>query len=765
MKLSLPVHRPHRRGVLLGLLGALAVWLALGGPPLAPRPALAAAFTVTSVIDEPDATPGDGLCVSAPGGVCTLRAAIMEANATAGPDIITLPVGDYPLVLTGAGEDAALRGDLDITGDLTITGAGKAATIVRATTATDLDRVFHIRNRAKVTIQQLTIRDGLPPLPGGGDGGCILVDAGANLTLANALVTRCFTGGVGQDSGGGIAVFGQASLANVEVTQSGGFFSSGGIAVFPGGSLNMSGGRVEENFALRGGGGGLGIDGYAALTNVSITNNMVTIGFAAFGGGGIGVGTSAALVTVTGGAITNNFAAGFLGGGNLGGGVLNGKDAGPIAAFQTPAVQLGGGTVRLFSLPITGNTAFSISEFGTTADGGGIYTGGGGTTLLSNVNLSNNTAGSSGEDDGPPTGGRGGGLFNEGAGYSGGPAARTVVGSSTVSANRAFSGVAGGAGEGGGIWSGGPLAVTASTVSGNTAQLNGGGIFHASLTGAPGRGGSLVVAGSTISGNTAEGGYGGGINSSAVAPHSTQIVNSTISGNTVPAVPGGGGSGVEIALGTATISHTTITNNNVANVVGFSRSTTTNNISAGAASDGGALRVWAPTTTVLNTIIANQAAGHGRLRPGRDRGAIASTGGNFQSAAAATCPGFTAANPLLAPLLANGGPTLTHRPQVGSPAIDGGLAAGCLPVDQRGVARPQDGAPPAGAVCDAGRRGETGRAAPGGRDDRPGLAQARCARPRAGGYVVGVRAEYHQPGAGDGDGGGAERHAAVHGAV
>ena len=44
-------------------------------------PLRAATFTVNSILDAADANPGDGICESAPGGPCTLRAAVEEANA------------------------------------------------------------------------------------------------------------------------------------------------------------------------------------------------------------------------------------------------------------------------------------------------------------------------------------------------------------------------------------------------------------------------------------------------------------------------------------------------------------------------------------------------------------------------------------------------------------------------------------------------------------------------------------------------------------
>src|SRR5262249_39409296 len=50
-----------------------------------------ATFVVNSALDQDDVSPGDGVCDSNPGApvVCTLRAAVQEANALAGADIIT----------------------------------------------------------------------------------------------------------------------------------------------------------------------------------------------------------------------------------------------------------------------------------------------------------------------------------------------------------------------------------------------------------------------------------------------------------------------------------------------------------------------------------------------------------------------------------------------------------------------------------------------------------------------------------------------------
>src|SRR5512134_3560312 len=79
----------------------------------------AATFVVTSSLDQTDIAPGDGDCETAPGSrVCTLRGAVQEANALAGPDRILIGSGTYVLGLPGGLENAAASGDLDITDDL-----------------------------------------------------------------------------------------------------------------------------------------------------------------------------------------------------------------------------------------------------------------------------------------------------------------------------------------------------------------------------------------------------------------------------------------------------------------------------------------------------------------------------------------------------------------------------------------------------------------------------------------------------------------------
>src|SRR6266542_2271047 len=125
-----------------------------------------ATFLVTTTVD---------------GGAGSLRQAILDANASPGADTIEVPAGGYTLTLTGAGEDAGATGDLDITGDLTIHGAGDSFTNGGNPTylnAAGLDRVFQVLG-GNVTLSDLLIFGGKAT-----QGGGLFVDDG-NVTLSH----------------------------------------------------------------------------------------------------------------------------------------------------------------------------------------------------------------------------------------------------------------------------------------------------------------------------------------------------------------------------------------------------------------------------------------------------------------------------------------------------------------------------------------------------------------------------------------------------
>ncbi len=96
--------------------------ITLVGVVLPTRPAHAATFDVDRTDDSASAT----ACTAAPND-CSLRGAVITANATVGADVINIPAGTYFITIVGPGEDGALTGDFDLTDDVTITGAGAAS--------------------------------------------------------------------------------------------------------------------------------------------------------------------------------------------------------------------------------------------------------------------------------------------------------------------------------------------------------------------------------------------------------------------------------------------------------------------------------------------------------------------------------------------------------------------------------------------------------------------------------------------------------------
>ena len=113
-------------------------------------------FMVSSTADSFDNVFGDGVAADR-NGVDSLRAAIQESNALAGPDTIYLTSGTFTMSFDGFDDDNAIRGDLDITGDVTIIGAGAENTIIDGG---GIDRIFDVFPGTNVSISGVTIRNG-----------------------------------------------------------------------------------------------------------------------------------------------------------------------------------------------------------------------------------------------------------------------------------------------------------------------------------------------------------------------------------------------------------------------------------------------------------------------------------------------------------------------------------------------------------------------------------------------------------------------------
>lgn len=192
-------------------------------------PARAALLTVTKTADT-----ADGACSSD----CSLREAVLAANAENGPDVIVLGPGIYTLTRGGGGEDLGATGDLDLRDDVVLVGASATNTFVDGG---HLDRVFDVLAGVHAEIQGVTIQNGLVTGPGGG------VRNAGSLTLSRTLIS--------QNAATSAAGFG------------GGIWSSGG-----GSELVLAESAVVGNAAI-GGGGGLAVGGPAQVSNTTMTGN------------------------------------------------------------------------------------------------------------------------------------------------------------------------------------------------------------------------------------------------------------------------------------------------------------------------------------------------------------------------------------------------------------------------------------------------------------------------------------------------------------
>ena len=213
-------------------------------------------FKVDSTADIVDATPGDGICATA-GAVCTLRAAIQETNALVGADAIFVPPGTYTLTIAGF-EDLAAAGDLDIGGDLTITGAGAATTIIEG-----LERVFHVLGGNTVEISGVTITSGIDSTGGGIlNRGILTLDE----TAVSLNISLDIAGGINNPESAVLTIRDSVIDNNQALSTGGGIHNEG--------TLTITNSTVSGNSSTAGGGGihNLGA-GSATLNNVTIADN------------------------------------------------------------------------------------------------------------------------------------------------------------------------------------------------------------------------------------------------------------------------------------------------------------------------------------------------------------------------------------------------------------------------------------------------------------------------------------------------------------
>ncbi len=248
--------------------------------------------------------------------------------------------------------------------------------------------------------------------------------------------------------------------------------------------------------------------------------------------------------------------------------------------------------------------------------------------------------------------------------------------------------------SGGGIANLGTLLMFQSVLSNNIATTAGGGLYNATqavasvtnsvlIANKAGTGGGLANLGtntffsSLLASNLAYGtnGTGGGLRQ--VAGY-CQLINSTLSGNTATSITvriaTGVGGGARVDGGRLDLLFSTV----AANTASF--------------------RAGGVSATILSEVHARNSIFADNFSPGPHdyAGRLYSDGYNLVqwTNAALVIVGTTTGNQLNVPaqlglLSDNGGPTWTHAPLAGSPAIDAGIAPGPV-TDARGIARPFD---------------------------------------------------------------------------
>lgn len=307
---------------------------------LAPRPGSAISESTVTRFDDPEP---DGCRADD----CSLREAIIAANAGASLDRISLPSGTFVLTLEGAGEDQGLTGDLDVTEGVALQGSGQ--TIIDAAGA---DRIFDLASPAErpilLELNRMALVHGRATASDGDPG-----------------------------DGGAVRARGVLQLNGVDIRYSTAD-GSGGAVYFAGETFGFHGGTVADNHAAALGGA------FYATGRQAFVSLSSLLGNSADEGGGIW--TAATQLLSIENVISQNTSE------HAGGGVFMGPDVIATVAFHTvtgnSAGTDGGG---LFGGDEVQVSDTAVSDNQASRDGGGIYFDGSAISVLSST-LSGNTA-------------------------------------------------------------------------------------------------------------------------------------------------------------------------------------------------------------------------------------------------------------------------------------------------------------------------------------------------------------------------------------
>lgn len=349
-----------------------------------------------------------GACAAGTANECTLREAVIEANATPGMDTIMIPTGTYTLTIPRAATPVydARTGTLDVTDSVNIIGAGQNSTIIQGGTVgvpgtpNGVDKVFSFNQditaftNATVSVSNLTIQNGFNrgnTAIEDGWGGAFDFDTGTSgantLTITNVtLKNNTLTDG----EGGGFAIFntnggsGTATFSNCMVENN---------IIAP----------TSTNGTANGGGGFVAIPANMTMTNCTVSGNQANTanGVSPVGGGLELLGQLGQAVTSIHASTISGNSAGGNGGGIFGTTTLqidqssiisnnSGGTSGAANNDEGGGLWFNGNNSTVTETTITGNSAGNS----TVGSGGGIFVNGssGGALTVSFSRLTNNTA-------------------------------------------------------------------------------------------------------------------------------------------------------------------------------------------------------------------------------------------------------------------------------------------------------------------------------------------------------------------------------------
>lgn len=340
------------------------------GSLLAVGPAQAATFVVNSNADDNAVGPtSDGICDSQPGPpvACTLRAALQEANALAGPDIVHFSIGSGPVTIV---PNSSLP---NITEQVTIDGTtqpGYTGTpiIELDGTSASVPALLNLIGSASSgsTIRGLVINRT-------GAGSAIRVAGSSDNVIAGNFLGTDATGTVALGNLVGVTIGSGASATNNNrvggTTPADRNIISGntddGIRI-DGGLNPVSNNLIQGNYI------GLDVTGTVVLGNSSqgivilngASNN--TVGGTGMGAGNVISGNSNSGIQILGATATGNRVEGNFIGTNAAGTIPLGNQVGVF--LQTSNNRIGGTTAAARNV-ISGNTVDGIQIESTNATG------------------------------------------------------------------------------------------------------------------------------------------------------------------------------------------------------------------------------------------------------------------------------------------------------------------------------------------------------------------------------------------------------------